>query len=347
MTHAGLLAMALAQHSTLGVGDVLLQCGSPGTKAFVCELLMTMLNGATLACSDRIGARTSGDLATEANRLDANVILAPLSLAQQSGLENPFLVRKTIVLIDGDPRWTPSPASHLHALFAPLETSLNGLSGNWEPSSGPFPAGGHSSDAPLYVLDEGMNPSPIGAAGELYVGGAVLARGFLNDPAGTAEGFVPDPFSTCPGARMYGTGSFGRWRSDGRMEYLGAIRTAPDPEWMKTASTPSVADERDPDLSMLEEVLGGIWSEVMGREKIGIEDIFFDLGVDSLRAMQVTARVRRAFGVQLPLAALLESETVAALARLLREDRRFEAQTRNVIQVLRSSVSDEAGDSNL
>jgi amino acid adenylation domain-containing protein len=78
-------------------------------------------------------------------------------------------------------------------------------------------------DLQTYVLDEHGHLVPIGVAGELYVGGAGLARGYLHQPDLTAERFVPNPFSHEPGSLLYKTGDLVRYRSDGDLEYLGRI----------------------------------------------------------------------------------------------------------------------------
>ncbi|MEQ1514818.1 MAG: amino acid adenylation domain-containing protein, partial [Lysobacteraceae bacterium] len=84
-----------------------------------------------------------------------------------------------------------------------------------------LPIGRPISNTTIYLLDERRVPAPIGVVGELYIGGAGVARGYLNQPGLTAERFLDDPFSAEPAARMYRTGDLGRWLPDGNIEYLG------------------------------------------------------------------------------------------------------------------------------
>ncbi|MEJ7738034.1 MAG: amino acid adenylation domain-containing protein, partial [Chitinophagaceae bacterium] len=89
--------------------------------------------------------------------------------------------------------------------------------------SGPIPIGRPLSNRRVYVLDEWQRLVPVGVAGELYLGGDGLGRGYLNRPELTAEKFIADPFNKEPGARLYKTGDLGRWLADGNIEYLGRI----------------------------------------------------------------------------------------------------------------------------
>ncbi|HEY0738300.1 MAG TPA: amino acid adenylation domain-containing protein, partial [Herpetosiphonaceae bacterium] len=75
----------------------------------------------------------------------------------------------------------------------------------------------------IYILDQQLHPAPVGVPGEVYVGGAGLARGYFNAPAQTAERFIPDPFAAEYGARLYRTGDRARWLPNGEVEFLGRL----------------------------------------------------------------------------------------------------------------------------
>ena len=85
----------------------------------------------------------------------------------------------------------------------------------------PVPIGYPIANSTVYILDATLLPVTAGEVGELYTGGAGVARGYLNNQAATREHFLPDPFSSEPGARMYRTGDMARTRSDGAIEFLG------------------------------------------------------------------------------------------------------------------------------
>jgi amino acid adenylation domain-containing protein len=87
--------------------------------------------------------------------------------------------------------------------------------------SGAVPIGKPIANMEMYVLDERLQPAPVGVMGELYIGGVGVALGYVNQPALSAEKFVPHPFSRSVGARLYRTGDLGRYMPDGNLEFLG------------------------------------------------------------------------------------------------------------------------------
>ena len=268
------------------------------------------------------------------------------------------------------------------------------------------PLGRPLPNTQIYLLDSHLQPVPVGVAGELYIAGAGLARGYLNQPELTAEKFICNSLSQESETRLYKTGDLARYLPDGNIEFIGrvdrqvklrgfrielgeieaglshhpSVREAAVllqenepgnqrlvayivshsklsvqdsqlieslrsflkeklPEYMipsafvvlkalpltpngkidrQALPAPSIAANftdtfvgpRTPG----EEILAGIWSQLLNLKKVGIHDNFFDLGGHSLLITQLLAQVRESFQVELPLRVLFEAPTVAGLA---------------------------------
>ncbi|HZL53215.1 MAG TPA: non-ribosomal peptide synthetase, partial [Terracidiphilus sp.] len=117
-----------------------------------------------------------------------------------------------------------APATRLINEYGPTETVVGCCVYEVQaddPRNGSVPIGRPIDNTQLYVLDSDLQPIPVGETGELYIGGAGVARGYWNRPELTEERFLPDPFSGKPGARLYKSGDLARYRADGILECLG------------------------------------------------------------------------------------------------------------------------------
>ncbi|QSQ14838.1 non-ribosomal peptide synthetase [Myxococcus landrumensis] len=188
-------------------------------------------------------------LMNEELRLDAHALLDLMDLCAVERLFLPFVALQNlaeaadrdgrvprrlreIVTAGEQLRVTPAlrrfmkrlPGGVLHNQYGPSEAHVvTALTLEGDPEAWPDlpPIGRPIANARLHVLDARQTPVPVGVPGELYVGGDVLARGYLHRPDLTLERFVADPLGTASGARLYRTGDFARYRPDGTLEFLG------------------------------------------------------------------------------------------------------------------------------
>ena len=108
-------------------------------------------------------------------------------------------------------------------MYGPTETTIWSMVHRVEPGTGTVPVGRPIGNTRVYVLDSHFEPVPIGVSGEVYIGGAGVAKGYWKRPKLTAERFVADPFSDTEGARLYRTGDLGRYLPDGELEVQGRL----------------------------------------------------------------------------------------------------------------------------
>jgi len=155
------------------------------------------------------------------------MLLPPTALGVMPVIELPEL---KVITVGGDAcpkeivqRWC-KPGRRFFNLYGPTETTILASYAECFPDlSSPPPIGKPIPNMQLYVVNPQMQRLPIGMPGELCIGGEGVTRGYLNRPELTDERFIPDPFSTTPGARMYRSGDLVRYLPDGNLEFLGRI----------------------------------------------------------------------------------------------------------------------------
>jgi len=291
------------------------------------------------------------------------------------------------------------PDVALANLYGPTEAAIDVTYWNCcEDGGDSVPIGEPIGNTAIHILDSDLNPLPIGVAGELYIAGRGLARGYHRRPGLTAECFLPDPSGN--GGRLYRTGDRARRRADGVLEYLGRLDhqvklrgqrielgeieaallaqqgvneaavllkdsvAGPQlvaylvaeakarntdgllralrrrlPDYMLPANLlyldnlPKTANgkldrkalpephwsgrEYLPPATRTEQRLATIWQLLLGAEQVGLQDNFFELGGHSLLATRLVSQIRSELGINLPLRALFETESLQQLAEYM------------------------------
>ncbi len=222
-----------ASYVDFGPEEVFAQISNSSFDAITFEVWGALLNGARLVILPTAVVLSPEEFARaiETHHLSAMFLTSSLFNVMAARCPQAFRTVRHL-LVGGDavePRW----ARHV-LRTAPLERIINGygptecttFSVTHEIREVPegaksVPIGRPLSNSQAYVLDWNMQPAPVGVAGELYLGGDGLAKGYWNRPELTAERFVPSPFDPTGQARLYKTGDMARYREDGVIEYLG------------------------------------------------------------------------------------------------------------------------------
>lgn len=233
--HRNLGSQAAALQSGYDVteGDRLLLFASISFDMSVEDIFVALTRGASLVLRTDKWLNTERDFAAlcTANKVTylniPSAFFIRLALAQPE-LELPGTLRQ--IVFGGEASYPPALEAwfnrkgHLPALFnayGPTETTVNATLLKVLPNSVMHSIGRPIANTRTYLLADDGQPVPLGAAGELYIGGACVARGYLNRPDLTAQSFLDDPFSAAPGARMYKTGDMVRYLPDASLVFLG------------------------------------------------------------------------------------------------------------------------------
>jgi amino acid adenylation domain-containing protein len=236
VTHGGLvnyLHWALTAYA-VAEGDGTLLHSPLGFDLTVTSLYAPLLTGRTLRLvSEAEGLealsaavrRSAGLSLLKVTPAHLTVLSQWLPAAEAAGRARALVIGGEALTYEQLAYWQAhAPGTRLINEYGPTETVVGCCV--YEVKAGAGEAGGVPIGRPIantqiYILDEGMEPTPVGVAGELYIGGAGVARGYLKRAGQTAERFVPDAFGSEGGGRLYRTGDVGRYREDGEVEYVG------------------------------------------------------------------------------------------------------------------------------
>jgi amino acid adenylation domain-containing protein len=200
---------------------------SPAFDASVWECWPYLAQGAALCIPDEMTRLEPPALQRWLLKERISISFLPTPLAE-SLLSLPWPAHSSLrlLLTGGDTLHRPPHALPFTLVnnYGPTEQTVVTTSGQVSPGEEGLPAIGHPiANTRVYVLDDALNPVPIGVPGELYISGEGLARGYLQRPELTAERFLPHPWSTQAGARCYRTGDLVCYRPDGSLTFLGRV----------------------------------------------------------------------------------------------------------------------------
>lgn len=431
ITHRAVLRLVLnTNYIDLGPDDVLPQLSNCAFDASTFEIWGSLMHGGRLAIVPPAVVLSPPELYTFLAAEGVTVMFLTTALFNQQVEFRPDFYRSFRVVLFGGETANASmvravlrsePPQRLLHVYGPTEVTTFATAHEVREvpaDAATVPIGAPISNTTVYVLDPRGRPVPVGVAGELYIGGVGVARGYLRRPELTAERFVTDPFQPGADARLYRTGDRVRWRADGTLEFLGrfdrqvkirgfrielgeieavlerhpgvkqavvevkesdsserrivAYIAAETPTlepaelrqylqsrlaeymipgaWVILDTLPLNANgkvdraalpvpqtasgaEHVPPRDETERQLVEIWTSVLGVERVGVRDRFFDLGGHSLLAVRMVARLEKAFGRTLPVAAIFQHGTIEELAPLLRSGASAYASATAIVEV--------------
>ncbi len=235
-THRGIVNRLLWMQEAYGLtaSDCVLQKTPFTFDVSVWEFFWPLLNGARLVLARPGGHQDAAYLVELIQQQHVTVMHFVPSMLQvfveQRGVESCQSLRDVIcsgeaLRYELQERFFARLPARLHNLYGPTEAAVDVT--YWECQRDGdqqiVPIGRPIANMQVYVLDEQMQPAPVGVAGELYLGGVGVGRGYLNRAELTAERFIPHPFSADAGARLYRVGDLGRYLSDGTIAFMGRI----------------------------------------------------------------------------------------------------------------------------